>query len=138
MDLLCCESFILHKNQKAVGKGIKKCLEEGLVKREELFVTTKLWVVDWKPENVEKAAKQCLEDLQLAYIDLYLIHWPFFCNLPEEEEESRQKGYFFDYNGLVADDPSLRLGYNVENLKTTWHKMEELKERVAFPHHAHV
>ena len=46
------------------------------MKREELFVTTKLWVVDWKPENVEKAAKQCLEDLQLDYIDLYLIHWP--------------------------------------------------------------
>ena len=130
--------LIFHKNQKAVGKGIKQCIEEGLVKREELFVTTKLWNVDWKPENAEKAAKQCLEDLQLDYIDLYLIHWPFFCNLPEEEEEHRQKGYFFDYNGLVPDSPSHRLGYNIENLKMTWAKLEELKERVVPSMQCHI
>lgn len=123
-------SLTVHKNQRGVGNGIRRCIEEGIVKREELFITTKLWMVDWKPDNVEKAAKQCLEELQLDYIDLYLLHWPFCCNLPEEEEKKRQEGYFFDYNGLVADSSSLRLGYNVENLKKTWGKMEELKERV--------
>ena len=100
------------------------------MKREDLFVTTKLWVTDWKPENVEKAIHRCLELLQLDYIDLYLIHWPTFLNLPADAEERRQKGDFFDYNGIVPDDPKLRLGYNVENVKCTWAKMEELMDRV--------
>lgn len=101
-----------------------------MIKREELFVTTKLWITDWKPENVEKALKQCLADLQLEYLDLYLIHWPTFFNLPADEEEKRQKGYFFDYNGCVPDDARYRLGYKLENLKQTWGKLEELCKKV--------
>ena len=61
-----------YRNHKEVGAAIKKCIDEGVVKREELFITSKLWVSDWKPENVEKAIKQSLEDLQTSYIDLFL------------------------------------------------------------------
>ena len=98
------------------------------MKREDLFITTKLWVVDWRKENVERAIRQCLSDLQTDYVDLYLIHWPVACNLPEEEEEKRQDGYFFDYNGAQPDEPGRRLGYQIENLKETWGAMEKLKE----------
>lgn len=98
------------------------------MKREDLFITTKLWVVDWKKENVEKAIRQCLSDLQTDYIDLYLIHWPAACNLPEDEEKKRQEGYFFDYNGAQPDEPGRRLGYQIENLKETWGAMEKVKE----------
>ena len=122
----------MHGNQKALGRAIKKCIEEGVVKREELFITTKLWVTDWKPENVEKAIRRCLADLQLEYLDLYLIHWPTFFNLPEEEEKKRQEGDFFDYKGFVDDDANYRIGYQIENLKQTWGKMEELCKQVLF------
>ena len=124
------QSLTLHGNQAAVGAGIRKCLDEGVIKREDLFVTTKLWVTDWKPEDMEKAIQQCLKDLQLEYIDLYLIHWPTFFNLPAEEEAKRSEGYFFNYSGFVPDSAEYRLGYNIENLKRTWAKMEEFVKKV--------
>ena len=101
-----------------------------MIKREELFVTTKRWVCDWKPEDMEKAIQQCLKDLQLDYIDLYLIHWPTFFNLPADEDKKRNEGYFFNYTGFVPDSADYRLGYNIENMKLTWAKMEEFVKRV--------
>jgi len=60
-------------NEKAVGNAIKKCN----VAREELFVTTKLWVQDTGYDNTKKAIQKSLDRLQLDYLDLYLIHQPF-------------------------------------------------------------
>lgn len=59
-------------NEEAIGKALKKCFAAG-IKREDLFITTKLWV-DGK-DNVEAALKTSLNNLQLDYVDLYLIHW---------------------------------------------------------------
>jgi len=60
-------------NEEAVGKAIKR---SGVL-REELFITTKLWVQDAGYENTKKAFERSLKKLQLDYIDLYLIHQPF-------------------------------------------------------------
>ena len=49
------DTACVYKNHKEVGAAIKKCIDEGIVKREELFITSKLWCCDWKPENAEKA-----------------------------------------------------------------------------------
>ena len=46
------------------------------VPREEMFVTSKLWNSEHAPENVAPALRQTLSDLQLDYLDLYLVHWP--------------------------------------------------------------
>lgn len=62
-----------YQNEKAVGDAIK----ESGVKREELFVTTKLWITDTGYEATKKAFQTSLEKLQLDYLDLYLIHQPF-------------------------------------------------------------
>ncbi|CAM4025480.1 aldo/keto reductase [Lederbergia lenta] len=60
-------------NEKAVGKAIQR----SGVPREELFITTKLWVQDTGYESTKKAFANSLERLQLAYLDLYLIHQPY-------------------------------------------------------------
>lgn len=60
-------------NEEAVGRAIKR----SGVPREELFITTKLWVQDTGYENTKKAFSRSLERLQLEYLDLYLIHQPF-------------------------------------------------------------
>ncbi|MFR3530789.1 MAG: aldo/keto reductase [Lachnospiraceae bacterium] len=61
-----------YMNEKAVGEAIKKCG----VPREELFITTKLWVQDATYEGAKKAIQTSLDNLGLDYLDLYLIHQP--------------------------------------------------------------
>ena len=61
-----------YMNEKAVGEAVKKCG----VPREELFITTKLWVQDASYEGAKKAIETSLSNLGLDYIDLYLIHQP--------------------------------------------------------------
>ena len=63
-----------YNNEVEVGKGIKKAIDEGIVKREDLFVITKMWIDE--KEDPEKALKQSLERLNLSYVDFYLDHWP--------------------------------------------------------------
>ena len=64
-------------NEVGVGRGIK----ESSVKREDIFLVTKLWNSDHGYENTIKAFNRSLENLQVEYIDLYLIHWPNKLNL---------------------------------------------------------
>ncbi|MBI0400419.1 aldo/keto reductase [Cyclobacterium marinum] len=63
-------------NEKEVGKAIAEAVKQGLVTREDLWVTSKLWNASHGEENVIPALNQTLKDLQLNYLDLYLIHWP--------------------------------------------------------------
>jgi diketogulonate reductase-like aldo/keto reductase len=87
-DLAVCEQAVLdaigagyrlidtaaaYRNEEAVGKAIRK----SGVPREELFITTKLWLSDAGRENTKKAFQKSLDNLGLDYLDLYLIHQPF-------------------------------------------------------------
>ncbi|XP_077161366.1 1,5-anhydro-D-fructose reductase-like [Paroedura picta] len=65
-----------YDNEGAIGEGIEKVLKEGLVKREDLFVVSKLWNSFHAPQDVKPACLETLRLLRLDYLDLYLIHSP--------------------------------------------------------------
>jgi alcohol dehydrogenase (NADP+) len=92
--------------------AFKEVFESGAVKREDLFITSKLWNTDHG--RVRAACQKTLADLQLKYLDLYLVHWPISM-APGVWED----GEFFDANG------NLRLEMGID-LKQVWKEMEKL------------
>ena len=70
------DTAAVYGSEEGVGKGVKKAIKEGIIKREDLFITTKL--SKYEMTNPESCIKKSLKNLDMDYIDLYLIHWPKF------------------------------------------------------------
>lgn len=106
-----------YRNEDAVGRAIRAKIEEGVVTREELFVTTKLWNTFHHPDHVPMAFGKSLEHLGLDYVDLFLIHMPFGYEFNGWDPEKRTP---LDDNGnvLCSDDDYV----------DTWKAMEKLLE----------
>lgn len=66
----------LYGNEAEVGQALTESINEGIVSRDQLWLTSKLWNNAHAPENVQPALEKTLSDLQIESIDLYLIHWP--------------------------------------------------------------
>ncbi len=66
-----------YQNEEVVGRAIAKAVKKGYVKREELFVLTKLWNKNMKPEEVIPACDESMRKLGVDYLDMYLVHWPW-------------------------------------------------------------
>ena len=66
-----------YENETAVGNAIRRVTAEKIVLREELFVTTKLWITDTSYEKAKDGFRHSLDRLGLDYVDLYLIHQPY-------------------------------------------------------------
>ena len=109
-------------NEKEVGEGIKKALDMGLCKREDLWITSKLWNTYHHPDHVNLALEKTLEDLQLDYIDLYMIHFPI--SLEFVPFDVRYPPEWF--NDPDSNDPKM-IPSRV-SLSDTWHAMESLKQ----------
>ena len=109
----------MYKNEEGVGKGIKKAIDEGIVKREDLFIVTKCWLTE--KEDPIKALKGSLERLNLKYVDLYLDHWPSTKCYKEKEEFKLVgiKDMWPKMEQLVHDGLTKSIGisnYNVQNI----------------------
>lgn len=66
----------IYQNEAEVGQGLHEAIAEGFVKRQDVFVTSKLWNSFHDPKDVEHGCRESLDALGLDYIDLYLMHWP--------------------------------------------------------------
>ena len=100
-------------NEAEIGMVFKKAFEEGL-RREELFVVSKVWNDSHEPEEVLASCRKSLLDLQLDYLDVYLVHWPF-------------PNYHAPGCDADARNPDSK-PYIHENFMRTWRAMEELVE----------
>lgn len=105
----CAERY---RNEREVGEALQQGLAAGRIPREDLFVTTKLWNTNHRPERVEPAFNASLDRLRLSYLDLYLIHTPFAFQ-PGDDQDPR------DQNGNVLYDRGV-------TLLETWRALESL------------
>ncbi|HSU33234.1 MAG TPA: aldo/keto reductase [Bryobacteraceae bacterium] len=108
----CAERY---RNEREVGEALRAGLAAGGIAREDIFVTTKLWNTNHRPERVEPAFEASLDRLGLNYLDLYLIHTPFAFQ-PGDEQDPR------DQTGNVLYDRGV-------TLLDTWEAMESLVDR---------
>jgi len=101
-----------YRNEAEVGAALKELFADGTVRREELFVTTKLWNNNHRPERVKPALQASLDRLGLDAVDLYLVHTPFAFK-PGDDQDPR------DSRGEVVYDDGV-------TLEETWAAMEAL------------
>ncbi|KAL7065311.1 hypothetical protein AAHC03_05837 [Spirometra sp. Aus1] len=104
----------VYRNEVEVGRALKKRLDDGTVKREDMFITSKLWCDAHRLSDVRPACEESLHKLGLDYLDLYLIHFPVPFKLKEGQQFS-------------ATDPSV-FEFEDVPLEETWKGMEQLVE----------
>lgn len=102
----------VYSNEKEIGVALQELFAEGVVKREDLWITSKVW--NDKHDNVVGSCKQSMADLQVDYLDLYLVHWPF-------------PNYHAPKCDVSARQPN-SVPYIHENYMKTWAQMESLVE----------
>jgi diketogulonate reductase-like aldo/keto reductase len=104
----------VYHNEKEIGESLGKIFAGGKIKREEVFITSKLWNHAHAKENVAAACKDTLQDLKLEYLDLYLVHWGVAVSKMAK------------YSELVDED-----GFLITEkvpMQETWVAMEDLKK----------
>ncbi|KAM6216216.1 aldo-keto reductase family 1 member C1-like [Rhynchocyon petersi] len=107
------DSAYIYDNEEEVGKAIRSKIADGVVKRENIFCTSKLWMTFLRPELVQQALEKSLKKLQLHYIDLYLIHWPVGLKPGEE---------------LLPKDEHGKVLFDTVDLCATWEALEKCKD----------
>ncbi|KAM9326783.1 aldo-keto reductase family 1 member A1 [Gastrophryne carolinensis] len=104
----------VYGNETEVGEAINESLAGQGLKREEIFVTSKLWNNKHHSDDVEGALRKTLSDLQLSSLDLYLMHWPY----------AFKRG-----DNIFPLDPEGSLQYDDTDYRDTWRAMEKLVEK---------
>ncbi|WP_299465357.1 aldo/keto reductase [uncultured Microscilla sp.] len=103
----------IYQNEAEIGKALSELFAEGVVKREDLWITSKLWNNAHAPDDVQPALEKTLKDLRLGYLDLYLIHWP----VPIRKDI------------VMPNTPADFVKPDEASLTSTWQAMEQLVDK---------
>jgi len=122
-----------YDNEHVIGEALQELFKEGVVKREELFIQAKLWNSNHRPEHVKPDIMKTLEDLQLDYIDSFVIHWPQAVPSTGKICTLRPNGCFPAHHSKDSMFPLTDEGYYCADMDShyldTWEAMEELVDQ---------
>ncbi|XP_066342950.1 non-functional NADPH-dependent codeinone reductase 2-like [Miscanthus floridulus] len=106
------DTAFMYGTEKPLGEAAAEALRRGLLQsREELFVTSKLWCSQNHPDLVLPSLRDTLKNLQMEYVDLYLIHWPVCVNGPPRFPNKKEDAVPLDFEGVWrAMEECQRLG----------------------------
>ncbi|MEZ6056925.1 MAG: aldo/keto reductase [Planctomycetaceae bacterium] len=110
-------------NEQEVGSGFKRLFTSEGYSREEFWITSKLWNTFHRPEHVEIACRKSLDDLQLDFLDLYLIHFPIAQRFVPIEQRY-PPGWIFD-----PAAPAPKMEFDRVPIIDTWRAMERLQQQ---------
>jgi diketogulonate reductase-like aldo/keto reductase len=97
----CAERY---RNEAAVGDAMQDVFRAGKIRREDVFVTTKLWNSNHRPERVKPAFDASRQRLQLDYVDCYLIHTPFAFQPGDDQDPRDERGQVIYDSGVTLAD----------------------------------
>jgi len=97
----CAERY---RNEEAVGEAMQAAFKDGTTRREEVFVTTKLWNSNHRPERVKAAFEGSCRRLQIDYVDCYIIHTPFAFQPGDEQDPRDERGQVIYDSGVTLID----------------------------------
>jgi diketogulonate reductase-like aldo/keto reductase len=97
----CAERY---RNEEAVGDGMQEAFKAGRIRREDVFVTTKLWNTNHRPERVKPAFDASRRRLRLDYVDCYLIHTPFAFRPGDDQDPRDERGQVIYDSGVTLVD----------------------------------
>lgn len=109
-------------NEKQVGEGIARAIADGLCRREDLWITSKLWNTFHRQEHVQAACKKSLDDLGIKYFDLYLVHFPIALKYVDFNDRYPPEWIFNPGDEYPVMEP------DAVPLSETWTAMEGLVE----------
>ncbi|XP_053680716.1 1,5-anhydro-D-fructose reductase-like [Anopheles nili] len=109
------DTAYLYENEVEIGQAIRAKIAEGVIRREDIFVTTKLWNTFHDPQHVEEAFRRSFDMLDIGYIDLFLMHSPM-----------GQQFAGYEYGDLQAKDADGNTLFSEVDYVETWKAMEKL------------
>lgn len=122
-----------YNNEPEVGAGIQSILSKGNLKRSDLFIQSKLWNSNHRAEHIKADLQQTLTDLQLDYIDSYVIHWPQACpsvlNAPTLRTTGAYPANYKKGSMFPIDDDGYFMSDVECHYTETWQAMQELVDQ---------
>lgn len=113
------DTAMIYANEKEIGNAVRAKINEGVVSRSDMFITTKLWNTYHSPPDVVPSCKKSLANLNLDYVDLYLVHWPLSYKKDSIMAAPVTEGlnWFWEPVDPSEEDPT--------PIEETWKAMEE-------------